>query len=165
MRHHRSPLRPRRLAAERDCPLEGNAELVEGVERVADVRVDFLVQGAEPPFETSRHTLSLLDRVHRQGDGAFEIGVVPYDLFFAGTFRRSCPLVLDAQVTIAATATDWPVLDGVDIETEVRPDLMTNVVNGFGYLGAVSTHTPCASPPVKKHERPRPQSASPEQRS
>ena len=35
-------------------------------------------------------------------------------------------------------------LDGVDIETEVRPDLMTNVVNGFGYLGAVSTHTQSA---------------------
>jgi len=82
-------------------------------------------------------TLSYLDRVAELSDG-LGLQFAPYNDFFSRA--RSCPLVDDVQVVIAAAGPEWPDFLALDDETLALADIVTNVDHGVGILGGVSKH-------------------------
>ena len=110
---------------------------IAGVERLADLRIVFTYrQPGQGPETANTLTLSYLDRLTTLPTG---LGVAfrPYNDFFSSV--SGCPIVDDVQVLIAAAGPDWPDFLSLDDETLALADVVTNVENGVGFIGGVSS--------------------------
>ena len=109
---------------------------VDSVGRMADMKVlyQLALPGAEA--EPFLHTESYLVRINRTSTG-FLAAFNAYD----DLIERfdNCPLVIQSTAFVALAGPDWPELNGVDLETIARPDVVNNVDHGVGYVGSISS--------------------------
>ena len=121
--------------------IDGNTITVHGVERLADVIVEYrfleMISGQIVTHKTSylREAARENDRfrifINRSGDEA-EV---------ANRFILARLQTLSIKVTVAAAGPDWPDLSEVDEETLALPDVISNVEEGIGFLGGIITKT------------------------
>ncbi|MCH8276776.1 MAG: hypothetical protein IIA50_04450 [Bacteroidetes bacterium] len=111
---------------------------ISGVDRLAAIKIIYQLGTPSDGSPTEYFEVSYLDRVAVWPD-FLAVAVIPYDEFFRKTFSKSCPLVSDAWVVVASAGPGWPDLLNIDDGTLARPDVVTNVNNGVGFIGGISS--------------------------
>ncbi len=111
---------------------------ISGVERIAAIKIVYQLGTPVKGAPTEYYEASYLDRVAIWPD-VLAVVIIPYDEFFRNTFSESCPFVSDAWLVVASAGPDWPDFLNIDDETLARPDVVTNVNGGVGFLGGVSS--------------------------
>lgn len=111
---------------------------ISGVDRIAGIKIVYQLGTPSEGSPTEYYEASYLDRVVVWPD-VLAVVMIPYDEFFRNTFSDSCPFVSDAWVVVASAGPDWPDLLNIDDETLARPGVVTNINNGVGFLGGVSS--------------------------
>ncbi len=111
---------------------------VEGVDRLADVQVRYLVPGRDPGQATERVTFSYVDEVRRYTNGRLAFNANLYQDLRDRT-GGGCPSVLDAEIYLVAAGPDWPDFLSLDPETLALPDVVSNVEQGVGFVGGIAT--------------------------
>ena len=115
--------------------------LVTGVERLAALDVVYTLRfPGDTPENSFRQRISYLSRVAQLADG-LAVAFDAYEDLRAGLPGDRCPIVLDATVVVAATTPDWPDFETIDPETLARPDIISNVENGVGFVGGIASQT------------------------
>lgn len=120
-------------------PEDANLTLrISGVERIAAIKIVYQLGMPNEGSPTEFYEASYLDRVAVWPD-VLALVIIPYDEFFRNRFSESCPFVSDAWVVVASAGPDWPEFLDIDDETLARPDAVTNINGGVGFLGGVSS--------------------------
>ncbi|MBO6576737.1 MAG: hypothetical protein JJ896_13995 [Rhodothermales bacterium] len=107
------------------------------VEKLAALQLKYRV--VFPPQVEAEPQIVNMSILQRVGPIGPDLGIAffPYKDLMA-RFDGACPLVLSTEVILAASTDDWPDLEGIDPETLARPDVISNVENGVGFLGGLS---------------------------
>lgn len=111
---------------------------IEGAEQVVDLQLRYMVRFPHQPVGSAQPiTISYADNVRPLVDG-WGVGLNAYD-DLQGLFRTGCPIVLSTTVFVATASADFPNLESFDEESLARPDVLTNVENGVGYIGGIAS--------------------------
>lgn len=103
------------------------------VENLADLRLIFCGRGVDSPT-IQRIDVSLIERASRFQNG-FTARVVANEI----AESMGLPRVYWIRVLAMAAGPDWPDFDEMDEETLALPDSYSNVENGVGFLGGVTS--------------------------
>lgn len=124
-----------------DPTIDGNTITIRGVERLADVLVEyrFLEQISR---EIVTLTVSYRREAARENDRIrVFVNRAADEADAASRFIIARLHTLSIKVTVAAAGPDWPDLDSVDVETLALPDVISNVEDGLGFLGGIISKT------------------------
>ncbi|MEM8601498.1 MAG: hypothetical protein AAGF99_16410 [Bacteroidota bacterium] len=125
-------------ASSADNPPNLQALQIRGAEKLADLRIDYVL--AEP---RTRVSVSYLDRARvDSSDGSFRVGFNAYadvQNQVAGNTSTFCPRLQGAELFIAATTPSWPDFPLIDLESLALPGTVSNVEGGLGFVGGVAT--------------------------
>lgn len=111
---------------------------IEGADQVVDLQLRYMVRFPHQPVGSAQPiTISYADNVQPLVDG-WGVGLNAYD-DLQGLFRTGCPIVLSTTVFVATASADFPDLESFDEESLARPDVLTNVENGVGYVGGIAS--------------------------
>lgn len=111
---------------------------IEGAEQIVDLQLRYVLRfPGQPAGATQAITFSYLDKVQPLIDG-WGVGFNAYDDLMA-RFPGRCPIVISASVFVATGGADFPDLQSFDAESLARPDVLTNVENGVGYVGGIAS--------------------------
>ena len=121
--------------------IEANTIKIRGIERLADVVVEYRIQELIGGIIVTK-TISYLPevfaiqdewwvRVDRQADQN------EVSLRFFGVPTQ----ILSIKVTVAAAGPDWPDLTAINDQTLALPNIVSNVEEGIGFLGGIISRT------------------------
>jgi hypothetical protein len=105
---------------------------VTGVEKLADLRLIFC--GRLLGGNITRVDVPLIRRVSR-----FNLGFTVRVEAFEEADRVGLEQVLWIRILAMAAAPEWPDFEEIDEETLALPDVYSNIENGVGYLGGVTS--------------------------
>ncbi len=104
-------------------------------DKVIDITITYRLRTARGG-DAFTFSLSYLDLLNEQSRIP-SVTINAYNDLLA-RFPGTCPQVLTSEVLVAVAPNDFPDLTDVDLETVARPDVITNVEGGVGFVGGVA---------------------------
>lgn len=122
--------------------------VVQGAERLADVIV--ILHMRTSTGRERQRTFSVVEDTVRRGPDRFGVEIPTSEIN-----QRVDGELIETEIQIAAAGPDWPDAGSLGEETILTPGIVSNVENGFGYLGGVVSHTmPLQATPSRAEDSP-----------
>lgn len=109
---------------------------VRGVERLADMIV--VLEEKQPSGWTETSAFSVVADTVPQGLDGYAVRVRGSEI---SQRLQGQDGATRGRVRVSLAGPDWPAISGIDSDSLLQPGIISNVENGYGYLGGVATKT------------------------